>query len=72
MSKDLEARLVVLSVEIQTVSLLRHTSENQSAYQLAAMERELELENEISRLHRLLGRHETGVSSLGGNFLWDS
>lgn len=66
MSELLRARLEVLSVEMETVSLLGHTSASDSPHQLAARERETELKQEILLLHVSLNQANAGAAPDGG------
>ena len=59
----IKARLEVLSVEMETVSLLGHTSASDSPHHIAAMERENELKHEISLLQRSLGKAHSEAAS---------
>jgi hypothetical protein len=52
----LKAKLDLLSVEMETVTLLRNTAVSDSPHHFVAMERQIELTQEISRLHESLGQ----------------
>jgi type IV secretory pathway VirB4 component len=54
MSEQLEARLTILTLEMETVIFLRNASEKESPKEIAATQRELELRREISRAYRRL------------------
>jgi hypothetical protein len=54
MIEIVKARLELLSVEMETVSLLGHTAANASPHQIAAKERQIELQQEISRIYLIL------------------
>ena len=56
MNELLKAKLDLLSVEMETVSLLGHTVAIDSPHRLAVMERQIELTKEISQLHACLGQ----------------
>jgi hypothetical protein len=51
----LRARLELLSVEIETVSLLGRTAPSDSPHRTAATERQIELKQEMSLLQAKLG-----------------
>jgi hypothetical protein len=53
MNCNLQARLKVLSVEVETVALLQTMSQSGSPDHVAATERELELRHEIESLRKL-------------------
>jgi hypothetical protein len=61
MIEIVKARLELLSVEMETVSLLGHTAASDSPHQIAAKERQIELQQEISRIYHILeqARSET-------------
>lgn len=59
---DSNARLKVLSVDVETVSLLKSMSEHGSPYQIAANELERELRNEIETLKKLFSDNRSNPS----------
>lgn len=52
----LKAKLDLLSVEMETVTLLRNTATSDSPHHFVATERQKELTHEISQLHASLGQ----------------
>lgn len=71
MTEQLEARLTILTLEMETVIFLRNASEKESPKEIAAMERELELKREISRVHRRLCKLEGSNSDSNGQMMSD-
>jgi hypothetical protein len=58
----LKARLDLLFVEMETVTLLGNTAASDSPHRFVAMERKMELKQEISRLHESLGNITANIS----------
>jgi hypothetical protein len=59
----IKAKLEVLIIEIETVSLLGHSVPKDSSRSLAVWERHIELKKEISRLHANLSHAQSAEAN---------